>query len=505
MILSRYTLKNINPDAVSVPDESLFNLPETVLQFGAGALVRAIPGYFIDKANRAGTFNGRIVAVRMNPSADTFAFNKQDGLYTHCIRDVRNGEKTEETLINSSISRVLNAVEQWNEVLDCAHNRDIQIVISDTGEVGIQLVPEDIRQHPPRSYPGKLLAFLHERFHAFGGSAHSGMIIIATEAIPGNGKRLESIVLELAHLNGLEEEFIEWLENHNRFCNSLVDRIVPTSPDTNSLAAIKDQLEYDDELLIISEHHALWAIEGDLHLREVFSFAQSDNRVFIAEDIQINQELQIHLLNAPQILSSGVCFFFGKKTVKDAMDDRILSSYITHLMQDEIATAVPSKASTTTIEDFATKVLLRFKNPYINHLWLSITNNYSVKMKEMCLPILLKHYEETDAVPERIALGLAAYIYFMKPIARRDHEYYGEYNGETYLIDDEQAEVFFRRWTGLSVASLVQVVLSDAYWGCDIQSLPGFKQSVIEKLNLIINNGMRETIESIPTKKIKAA
>ena len=117
-----------------------------------------------------------------------------------------------QTIINSSISRVLNAAEQWNEILDCAHSMDIQIIISNTTEVGIQLIPEDIRHHPPKSYPGKLLSFLYERFKAFEGSAHSGMVIVPTELVSNNGKKLESIVLELAHLNGLEEEFIEWLE-----------------------------------------------------------------------------------------------------------------------------------------------------------------------------------------------------------------------------------------------------------------------------------------------------
>ena len=66
---------------------------------------------------------------------------------------------------------------------------------------------------------------------AFKGSEQSGMVIVPTELIPDNGKKLESIVLELAHLNGLEDAFIEWLESCNHFCNSLVDRIVPGKPD----------------------------------------------------------------------------------------------------------------------------------------------------------------------------------------------------------------------------------------------------------------------------------
>src|SRR5205085_6462131 len=130
----------------------------------------------------------------------------------------------------------LNAAEEWEEILACAHNQSMQVIISNTTEVGIQLVNDDIRRHPPVSFPGKLLAFLYERFHAFGGSERSGMVIVPTELIPDNGKKLEAIVLELAHLNGLEGEFISWLEEQNHFCNSLVDRIVPGKPESETQA-----------------------------------------------------------------------------------------------------------------------------------------------------------------------------------------------------------------------------------------------------------------------------
>ena len=121
-------------------------------------------------------------------------------------------------------------VSEWEQILECAHNQSLQVIISNTTEVGIKLVNDDIRRHPPVSYPGKLLAFLYERFIAFEGSEKSGFVIIPTELIPDNGKKLESIVLELAHLNGLNDDFIEWLERCNYFCNSLVDRIVTGMP-----------------------------------------------------------------------------------------------------------------------------------------------------------------------------------------------------------------------------------------------------------------------------------
>ena len=82
MILSRYTLKNIDSNSVNVPEESLFELPEKVLQFGCGVFLRGLPDYFIDKANRQGIFNGRIVAVKSTTQGDASFFHKQDGGYT---------------------------------------------------------------------------------------------------------------------------------------------------------------------------------------------------------------------------------------------------------------------------------------------------------------------------------------------------------------------------------------------------------------------------------------
>lgn len=276
MKLSRFTLKNISAENIVVPDEALFELPEKVLQFGTGVLLRGLPDYFIDKANRQGIFNGRVVVVKSTSQGDTSAFDKQDGLYTVCVRGVQDGQKVEENIINSSISRVLNASEEWEQILECAHNQNMQVIISNTTEVGIQLVNDDIRRHPPLSFPGKLLAFLYERFKAFGGSQHSGMVIVPTELISDNGKKLESIVLELAHLNGLEEAFIEWLESCNHFCNSLVDRIVPGKPDKEALISLEEELGYSDQLVTMSEAYALWAIEGGEEVKNILSFAQVD-------------------------------------------------------------------------------------------------------------------------------------------------------------------------------------------------------------------------------------
>jgi tagaturonate reductase len=506
MILSRYTLKNINSNLVAVPDESLFELPEKVLQFGTGALLRGLPDYYIDKANRQRIFNGRIVVVKSTSQGDASAFNRQDGLYTLCVRGLEKGEKSQANTISSSISRVLAAAEQWGEVLECAHNQQLQIIISNTTEVGIRLVNEDVRSHPPKSFPGKLLAFLYERFKAFGGSELSGMIIIPTELIPDNGKKLESIVLELAHLNGLEDEFIEWVEKCNCFCNSLVDRIVPGKPEEEYQLQLKEQLGYTDNLLAIAEPYSLWAIEGDEKIKNILSFAQADETVIVQPDIEIFRELKLRLLNGVHTLASGLAFLSGCQTVKQAMDHETIASFITGLMQNEIAPAIPGQVSLVAAQSFGKQVLERFSNPHIRHQWINITMQYSSKMRLRCIPVLLKHYELNKTVPEFFALGFAAYLRFTKPVTKRGAQYYGEWNGESYLIQDDMAEIFYQKWTTPEVPALVKNILSDAdCWGQDLNELPGFAQSVTEKLNALIHNDIKGTIESVVSKKVIAA
>ncbi|MGB8192901.1 MAG: tagaturonate reductase [Chitinophagaceae bacterium] len=503
MLLSRYTLKNIISDDVIIPGDELFELPEKVLQFGTGVLLRGLPDYFIDKANRQGIFNGRVVVVKSTDHGDSSAFDKQDGLYTVCVRGLENGARVEENIINSSISRVLSAKDDWTKVLECAHNPNMQIIISNTTEVGIQLVNDDVRRHPPVSFPGKLLAFLYERYQAFNGSVQSGMVIVPTELIPDNGKKLESIVLELAHLNGLSDEFIQWLEESNHFCNSLVDRIVPGKPAAEDRTKLESELGYQDQLLTMSEVYRLWAIEGDAHVKEVLSFAQADEGVIIEPCIDLYRELKLRLLNGTHTLSCGLAFLAGCETVKEAMDDEMMSSFIADLMQNELAPAIPFEVELYKARDFGAKVLDRFRNPHIRHLWLNITVQYSSKMKMRNIPVLLNHYNSSDSAPELFSLGFAAYLLFMKAVKKEGNKHFGERNGSFYLIDDEKAADFYNKWNNFSVPQLVEQVLRDtAFWGADLNALPGFTQAVTEKLETLMQQGVKQAFENVQAKRV---
>ncbi len=497
MKLSKKNIAFIQQPDLQKTRAEIFGLPEKVLQFGTGVLLRALPDYFIDKANKQGVFNGSILIVKSTGTGDTDAFDQQDGLYTLLVRGIENGNAVNQPIIHSAISRVLSASHSWDEILKAAANPELGIVISNTTEVGLQLVRESVFKDPPFSFPAKLLAFLYERFKIFKGRPESGMVIIPTELLTDNGEKLKTIIDELADFNKLESSFIEWLHNHNRFCNSLVDRIVPGKPDLSAKEKLEKEWGYQDDLMAVCEPYRLWAIEGDESIKKTLSFCTVDEGVVIASDITKFKELKLRMLNATHTLSCGLAFLSGFKTVKSAMEDAVFESYIESLMMDEISPAIPYNIAAADKQAFGKKVLNRFRNPYLEHQWLSISMQYSSKLTTRVLPVLTKYFELFGKPPELISMGFAAYILFMRPVKKETDKFYGVLDTQYYHINDNQADEFFGLWDDGSVEQVVNRVLSNtSLWSADLTRLEGFAASVTSKLKRFIRVGTLQEINT---------
>lgn len=490
MILSKAALDTIAlQNNIIIPQKSLFELPEKVLQFGTGVLLRGLPDYFIDKANKEGNFNGRVVMVKSTSAGDVEAFEKQDGLFTLCVRGVQGNEGVEENILNASISRVLSANSEWHQVLQYAAHPEIQLVISNTTEVGITLSHDNVDDIPPRSFPGKLLAFLYRRFKVYGGDKDKGLVIIPTELVIDNGTRLKDIVLELARINQLGQPFADWISSHNYFCNSLVDRIVPGKLTVEQQAATESKLGYQDELMIMSEVYRLWAIEtSEQKVRDVLSFEKSDSGIVITDDIGVFRELKLRLLNGSHSFTCGLAHLCGVATVRQAMEDAGLRDFITRLMLREIVPAIESEQiSTGRASEFAFSVIDRFRNPYLDHRWLSIGVQYSLKMRNRNVPMISRYFELMEAVPPCMTLGFAAFLLFMKPSI--------DASGICHEISDDHAGSFSETWeTQPTAAAVAQMMCNEKLWGFNLLSLPGFYESVFNNIEMIEKWGARAAL-----------
>lgn len=492
-------------DAVSVPQDDLLALPEKVLQFGTGVLLRGLPDFVINKANQQGLFNGRIVVVKSTSTGGTDAFETQNCLYTVCIRGIEDGSKIEENQIVSSISRVLNAATDWEEVLLCAANPALELVISNTTELGITLVKDNAHASPPVSFPGKLLAFLYRRFKVFNGDADKGLVVVPTELIPGNADKLLAIVLELAHQNGFEIAFIDWLENANHFCNSLVDRIVPGKFNAADQARVQAELGYEDELMIMSEKYGLWAIQSaNEKVHRVLSFAAADGTTVIAPDITKFRELKLRLLNGSHTFSCSLAWLAGFKTVKEAMADEIFSGYISQLMKEAIVPSIESEnLPAVEAQQFAAAVLDRYRNPYIDHQWASICTQSSSKMVTRNLDLLRSYANRFGQASQLMSLGLAAHILYMKATPDADGNYYGNAQGNRYLVTDQHAAIFSDAWKAGTNSDVVNTIFkNEELWGADLAEVAGLEEAVNSWLNLLQQEGAKVAMEKAIQEKI---
>ena len=422
-----------------LPSYSGLELPERIIQFGNGVLLRGLPDYYVHNSNESGVFKGRIVVVKSTDQGSEKYFDSQDYLFTHIIKGIENNLLTESHFINSSISRLLTARSSWHEILACAENPDIDIVFSNTTEKGIVYVEESINQNPPVSFPGKLLAYLDHRFNSLGDTDVSSMIIIPTELIENNGDVLKSVLLRLFEYNQLQSGFIDWFNKRITICNSLVDRIVPGFPMKDELPALEEKLGYKDDYLIISEPYNLWAIEGDESVKDKLSFSKVNPGIKIEPNINKYREIKLRLLNATHSFSAALALFEDLPMVVDVMEDSVFSNFIADLMED-IKICLSDDIDDKLKNEFAESVKQRFGNPYIHHYWTSIIFNYSQKFKIRCVPLIADYFKLKKDFSSPMLKGLKAYIDLSIPDYYEDGKYFKKIKNKTVQLSNPASE-----------------------------------------------------------------
>ncbi len=473
--------------------------PERILQFGTGVLLRGLVGWTVFKANEAGQFRGKIVVVGSTGSGRTQQMNNQQGLFTQRIEGFHQGAEVGEFQLNASISRAISSRDAWEEVLACARNPQIDILISNTTEAGIQYVQEDMFASPPQSFPAKLAAFLYERFQHH---PEAPCVILPTELIVDNGKALKELVLRQINDHKLEQAFVDWLHETNYFCNTLVDRIVTGMPNPDKFAGFSQELGYDDQLLTVSEVYKLWAIEGPPHLESRISFVKADEGILLIDDISPFRERKLRILNGSHTITVALGYLYGLETVYDCLTDSLMSDFIERVVHHEIVPSLPD--SVPGGAQFASEVLDRFRNPFLGHKLLSITFQYTSKMRFRNLLTFIRYQNKFGKLPRLMTLGVAAFIYFSRPTHTDGGTYYGTHKGTPYVLNDDLAAWWDEQWktapqasaTSEAVQAWASTVFQDeSVWGAEINEATGLAQPVGDFLWQFINKGIAKTLE----------
>lgn len=461
---------------------------ERILQFGEGNFLRAFANWMIQQMNTKANFDAGVVVVQPIEQGLVEMLNDQDGLYTLYLNGIKNGKAISEHEVIDCIQRGINPYLEFDAYMANAENPDLRFVISNTTEAGIHYDAADkLQDAPQKSFPGKLTALLYKRFKHFGGSSDKGLIFIPCELIDRNGGNLKKIILQFAEDWNLGEAFVQWINEDNIFCNTLVDRIVPGYP-KDKIGSITEALGYKDNLVVEGEQFHLWVIEGPNTVKEEFPAEVCGLNVVFTDNMEPYRTRKVRILNGAHTTLVPVGYLYGIDKVRESLEDPVVGSFLKDVIFEEICPTLD--LSDEELKQFSSDVIDRFRNPYLEHALMSISLNSISKYKTRVLPSVLEFINRKNALPKRLLFSLAALIAFYK----------GDRNGERIALKDDQKvlEFFADQWASNDSSAVVKNVLANtAFWDCDLTEIKGMQELVAINLENILNKGMNKALKSL--------
>lgn len=437
-------------------------MKEKIIQFGTGNFLRGFADCFVDKLNKEYLYDGKIVIVSPTNSQTVDVINSQQGKYNLYLRGIENGKEICERTEINSITRAINPYKDYDAFIELAQNPDFRFIISNTTEAGIVFSAEDkFDDKPAKSFPAKLTQFLYARYK----SGLKGFVILACELIDNNGNELEKCVLEYARLWNLGDDFCKWIAEENDFCNTLVDRIVTGYP-KNEAEQLCNEIGYDDKLLDTAEPYHLWVIEGNYE--NELPLQKAGLNVIWADDVKAYKKMKVRILNGSHISLVFPSMLCGVDTVRESLEDNDLNEFLNTCLFDYI---LPTLGDTDENRQFANAVLERFANPYIRHLWQSISLNSVSKFTARILPTITDYADKNNALPKPLVFSLACLI-----------EYY-----KTNDVSDDKSAVEY-----IKNNSVKDILSNTALWNCDLSDMLDLIEESIDKIHTA---GIREAIK----------
>lgn len=472
----------------------------TAVQFGEGNFLRAFVDWMIDVANEAGVCDEGIAIVKPIPFGSLERLREQDCVYTVNLRGKQDGRTVDEHRVITSVQAAVDCYGEYEAFMALARLDTLRFVVSNTTEAGIIYDEADrLEDSPPNSYPGKLTKFLYERYKTFAGDAGKGLMILPVELIEENGGKLRDCVLRLAARWELPEEFVQWVKHCNRFCNTLVDRIVTGYPAAEA-DALCERWGYRDNLIVTGEPFALWVIESDdpAAIQAALPLDRAGLPVVFTDNMKPYRERKVRILNGGHTGTVLGAYLAGLDTVGECMADPVVRPFLERMLGEEIAPQV--RLPKEEVAAFAASVLERFENPFIRHELLSIALNSVSKWKVRILPSLLDYIESRGTLPPLLTFSFAALIRFYRSSEKGDGCLTGQREGNTYrIVDDAQVLSFFAEHAGMDNRDYAAACCGNAaFWGRALD-MAGFCDQVTHRLDRMdavgVKAAMKEAVE----------
>ncbi len=430
------------------------------VQFGLDPILLGLTDRLIDDANRLGADVGLIAVDTDTDSVK--ALREQDGLYSVFVRGEINEERVNREQVVGCILDVLDADDDFDRLMQLAHEDAVGFAILNQDETGENRERDQI-------LCALCARFLAERCRA--GKKPIPIILISEDG----GKSLMRMMRLAAQ---------DWGDEINSFLFNCT--MLPACCDCLTFKASKDErarisetTNYSDEMMHLSEPYGRMIVKHD----PVFACEYPIDR---SGQVRFSDDVQAYILSKNRVFDAGLFLFGalgilrGNDTLCDCMKDEPLRGMVGKIMLDDLLPKIPiprAQAIEIVVSSYA-----RYENAMNDNLLTDACRGMIHKFSVSILPAL----KEMDAVPDGIALALAATI-LLYADARPGKDGYETVVGDRILPirdDPEVLEAFSHLSSDMAPDSLAYAALSDrTLWnGEDLREIEGLMDAVIDNM-----------------------
>ena len=365
-----------------------------IVHLGVGAFCRAHLAQYTDQAIRHSGGNWGILGISLRSARTRDALAEQGYAYTAVALGPNDTTHRQIEVFRD----ILVATENPGAILERMADPAVKIVsltitekgyCLDTSVGGLDWSHPDIQhdlEHPlPVSAPGFLVCALALRRKR----GLPPFTTMSCDNLPENGRCLCQIVLDLARR--IDPGLADWVAEHGRFPNTMVDRITPaTTPEDKAM--VEALIGARDEAPVLHEPFSQWVIEDDFVKGERPDWGRVGAE--LVSNVAPYEAMKLRMLNGTHSALAYLGYLAGNRTIAETVECPDFRSFVERLWQSEIIPTL-SAPEGVSLTDYATKLMARYRNPNVQHQTWQIAMDGSQKLPQRILSTL----------EDRIALG----------------------------------------------------------------------------------------------------
>ncbi len=375
--------------SMKTPQYDRTKLTQSLVHIGVGGFHRAHQAVYLDDLLGQGGTDWSLCGVCLLPRDKKMyeTMKKQDCLYTV----VEQSSEGNTLRIIGSMTNILFAPDDPQAVIEKMVSPECKIVSMTITEGGYYInagTGEFDAQNPDIQHdlanpdnPKCVFGFLAAALDTRRQNGQMPFTLQSCDNIQSNGDVLKEMFMAFVNLR--DPELAQWLTEHGKFPNSMVDRITPATTDEHR-ALVKESFGIEDGWPVVTEPFKQWVIEDHFCAGRP---AWEQVGAQMTDDVLPYEKMKIRLLNATHQALCYIGMLVGHEFAHHTMEDVRIKTLVKRMMDEEAAPTL-SEVPGVNLEEYKDTLIERYANPAIRDQLSRIGTEGSARIPKFVLPIV---------------------------------------------------------------------------------------------------------------------